>query len=120
MIRLVCPLTVAALLARCVAEAGIVKLAESGDPEPAPNGTNVFFQIDQGITLNSEGQVAFVTDLRHDGFLQGYGAYLADPSGVQTIARVNQAGTGCEWELLFVRRSGGVEQHQPGVSGEPA
>jgi hypothetical protein len=94
MTRKVCPLIILSVFALSLSEAGIVKLAESGDPEPAPSGTNVFFQIGHGITLNSEGQVAFVTDLRHDGFLQGYGAYLADQAGVQTIARVNEPAPG--------------------------
>src|SRR3954462_8088072 len=94
MIRRVCLLMIGVHFAVSVSRAGIVKLAESGDSEPAPNATNVFFQIGQGATLNNEGQVAFISDLRHNGFLQGYGAYLADPSGVKTIARVNEPAPG--------------------------
>src|SRR4051812_532973 len=71
-------------------EAGFVKLAESGQGEPAPHGTNVFFEIAQNPTLNSEGQVAFYTDLRNAGFLQGFGIYLADQAGVTTIARAGE------------------------------
>ncbi len=94
MSKMVWPLTVVALFAFGSAQAGIIKLAESGDPEPAPNGTNVFSQIGQGITLNSEGQVAFVTDVRNNGFEQGEGAYLADQAGVKTIVRVDHPAPG--------------------------
>jgi len=101
MSKLVCPLTIVMLFAGFVSKAGIVKLAESGDPEPAPNGTNQFFQIDHGVTLNPEGQVAFVSDLRNNGSLQGLGAFLADQSGVQTIARVNQPAPGANGNLYL-------------------
>ncbi len=67
---------------------GIVKLAESGDLEPG--GTNMFFEISAFLTLNDLGQVAFQTDLRNNGFLQGWGIFLADTNGVQTVARTGE------------------------------
>lgn len=68
-------------------DAGYVKVAESNQPKPAPHSTNSFFEITQSPTINSEGQLAFYTDLRNNGFLQGFGLFLADPAGVKTIAR---------------------------------
>jgi hypothetical protein len=67
---------------------GLVKLAETGDVEP--NGTNQFFQISQNPTINERGQVAFHTDLRYNGFLQGRGFFLADGETNRAIAKAGQ------------------------------
>ena len=69
--------------------AGLVKLAESGDSEP--NGTNVFLQIGSSPVLSDNGQVVFYTDLRNNGFLQGWGIFRADPQCVITVAKTGQA-----------------------------
>jgi hypothetical protein len=70
------------------AAAGLVKLAEAGDSEP--NGTNTFFQIAQTPTLSENGQVVFYTDLRNNGFLQGWGIFIADGQSVRTVAKSGQ------------------------------
>ena len=70
------------------AAAGLIKLAETGDSEP--NGTNTFFQIAQTPTLSENGQVAFYTDLRNNGFLQGCGIFVADGQSVRTVVRSDQ------------------------------
>ncbi len=75
-------------LARITAGGGYVKLAETGDQEPG--GTNVYFQINPMPTLDDAGHVAFYTDLRDAGFLKGWGIFLADGSGVKTVARTGE------------------------------
>jgi hypothetical protein len=67
---------------------GLVKLAETGNSEP--NGTNTFFQIGQFPTLSENGQVVFYSDLRNNGFLQGWGLFIADGQSVRTVARTGQ------------------------------
>ena len=79
----------ALLLNFLTAQAGLVKLAESGDVQP--NGTNQYFQISQMPTLNERGQVTFYTDLRYDGFLKGRGMFLADGETVKTIVLSGEA-----------------------------
>jgi hypothetical protein len=78
-------LNIFAATARC----GLVKLAETGDVQP--NGTNQFFQIIQNPTINDRGQVAFYTDLRFNGFLEGRGLFLADGETNTTIALSGEA-----------------------------
>jgi hypothetical protein len=68
--------------------AGLIKLAESGDVEP--NGTNTFFENGQTPVLSDNGKVAFYTDLRDNGFLQGGGLFLADGQTIRTLARAGQ------------------------------
>ncbi len=80
--------TILLLTAAITADAGVVKLAESGDSEP--NGTNQFFEFYGLPTLNDRGEVAFDTDLRNNGFLQGYGIYLADGETVKILAHAPQ------------------------------
>ena len=83
------PLVLMFLLA-ATARAGLVKLAESGDPEPG--STNQFFIISQDPTINERGQVAFYSDLRNtSGFAQGFGFFLADGDTNTTIAYTGEA-----------------------------
>jgi hypothetical protein len=82
------PLILCGLLLQRPAIADLIKLAETGDSEP--NGTNTFFQIGQTPTLSENGQVIFHTDLRNNGFLQGWGIFIADTQGLRTVARTGQ------------------------------
>lgn len=76
------------LFAASAAQAGLVKLAESGDLEPG--GTNEFFIISSDPTINERGQVAFYCDLRNNGFARGFGFFLSDGETNTTIAKTGQ------------------------------
>src|SRR5579859_5834647 len=75
-------------LSSTTSSAGLIQLAGTGGAEPG--GTNTFFQIGQMPTLSEDGKVIFYTDLRSNGFLQGWGLFLADGTTVKTVARTSQ------------------------------
>jgi hypothetical protein len=73
-------------------------VARGGDA--SPDGTGDLFLIEAPIVLNAAGQVAFYSDIRDQGFLDGFGIFRArDATDLTLIARssASQGGPVTGW-----------------------
>jgi hypothetical protein len=68
-------------------------VARTGDP--SPDGTGSLFLIEPPIVLGASGQVAFSSDIRDQGFLDGFGIFrCSNATDLTLIARSSASGSG--------------------------